>query len=104
MGQGRKEIFEVHTEHMRKNGRMLDADLDFIAEATGGFNGAEIAAVVRLVQACAIESMQSEEDCFVRHEDIEKAVVHVRESKVNQQDKVETSKTKEDDNGGPQTF
>lgn len=46
--KGRRQIFEIHTRHMRKNG-LIDADVDFdsLAAMTKNYTGAEIEAVCR---------------------------------------------------------
>ena len=46
--KGRKQIFEIHTRHMKQN-NLLGDDIDFdrLAEQTKNYTGAEIEAVCR---------------------------------------------------------
>jgi len=81
--EGREEIFLIHTASMRKFGR-LDSNIDFgiLSDVTDGFSGADIASCVRVAQGFALERMQSEEDCMISLEDMEKAIVEVRSEKL----------------------
>ena len=51
---GRRQILDIHTEKMRKNGLLgKDVNLDNMAEKTKNFSGAEIEGLVRAAQSCA---------------------------------------------------
>ena len=57
--EGRREIFEIHTREMKKNG-LLGADVNVfeLATNTSRFSGAEIAGVVRSASSYALERYQ----------------------------------------------
>ena len=57
--EGRREIFEIHTREMRKNG-LLGGDMDSreLASNTSRLSGAEIAGVVRAASSYALERYQ----------------------------------------------
>jgi vesicle-fusing ATPase len=52
---GRKQIFEIHTRHMRKN-NLIDDTVDFekLAKLTKNYTGAEIEAVCRSATSYAL--------------------------------------------------
>ena len=60
---GRKEIFDIHTREMKKNG-LLGADVNMweLAANTSRFSGAEIAGVVRTASSYALERHQKQLD------------------------------------------
>lgn len=52
---GRRQIFEIHTRSMRENNLLEpDVDLDYMAENTINYTGAEIEAVVRSATSYAL--------------------------------------------------
>ena len=52
---GRKQIFEIHTRHMRKNDLLDDAiDFEKLAIVTKNYTGAEIEAVCRSATSYAL--------------------------------------------------
>ena len=59
--EGRREIFEIHTREMRRNG-LLAADVSSweLAANSSQFSGAEIAGVVRAASSYALERQQLE--------------------------------------------
>ena len=57
---GRRQILDIHTEKMRKNGLLgKDVNLDNMAEKTKNFSGAEIEGLVRAAQSCAFNRCTS---------------------------------------------
>lgn len=52
---GRRQIFEIHTRHMRKN-NLIDegVDFDYLAKITKNYTGAEIEAVCRSATSFAL--------------------------------------------------
>lgn len=53
--KGRKQIFEIHTRHMRNNNLIADdVDFDFLAASTKNYTGAEIEAVCRSATSFAL--------------------------------------------------
>lgn len=51
---GRKQIFDIHTEKMQKNELMADdVDLEVLSDITKNYSGAEIEGLVRAAQSCA---------------------------------------------------
>ena len=52
---GRKQIFEIHTRHMRSNNLLVsDVDFDILAAKTKNYTGAEIEAVCRSATSFAL--------------------------------------------------
>ena len=57
--EGRREIFEIHTREMTKNGLLgKDVNILELAANTSRFSGAEIAGIVRAASSYALERHQ----------------------------------------------
>ena len=95
--EGRKQIFRIHTEKMKKSKMMDEIDLDKLAKSTENFSGAEIESVVKRASSNSLHEIISSDkenindnDIVVKMRHFEKAVDSMQPMFGNNNKKLET--------------
>lgn len=87
---GRTEIFGIHTNAMRRSGRIgNDVDLMTLSDYTEGFSGAEIAGACRSAVSFALDDNDDEDEVRVSSNNFENALNEIKLTKENLNEEIE---------------
>jgi ATP-dependent 26S proteasome regulatory subunit len=77
--KGREDILLIHTETMRKNGRLHpEVDLQVLAEMADEFSGADIAGMIRSAVSFSLDDMEDEDEVVITQEMLQRGLHEVR--------------------------